>query len=116
MGGRQPVDMDRNSATIRLTVAGAAVAALAGLTACSTKPISKAGSTDQHAQAIVLQMPDGSDPDGLYLAQDIAKLSHGALKVTIDSKTYDSTVAGQRGAADGRHSCRAGELRLPACP
>ena len=92
MGGRQPVDMDRNNATIRLTVAVAAVAALAGLTACSTKPISKAGSTDQHAQAIVLQMPDGSDPDGLYLAQDIAKLSHGALKVTIDSKTYDSTV------------------------
>ena len=73
-------------------MAAAAVAALAGLTACSTKPISKAGSTDQHAQAIVLQMPDGSDPDGLYLAQDIAKLSHGALKVTIDSKTYNSTL------------------------
>jgi TRAP-type C4-dicarboxylate transport system substrate-binding protein len=91
VGGRQPVDMDRNNATIRLTVVAAAVAALAGLTACSTKPISKAGSTDQHTQAIVLQMPDGSDPDGLYLAQDIAKLSHGALKVTIDSKTYDST-------------------------
>jgi len=82
--------MNRNSATIRL--AAAAVAALAGLTACSTKPISKAGSTDQHPQAIVLQMPDGSDPDGLYLAQDIAKLSHGALKVTIDSKTYNSQL------------------------
>jgi TRAP-type C4-dicarboxylate transport system substrate-binding protein len=82
--------MNRNNATIRLTAA--AVAALAGLTACSTKPISKAGSTDQHAQAIVLQMPDGSDPDGLYLAQDIAKLSHGALKVTIDSKNYNSTL------------------------
>jgi TRAP-type transport system periplasmic protein len=84
--------MNRNNATIRLTVVATAVAALAGLTACSTKPISKAGSTDQRTQAIVLQMPDGSDPDGLYLAQDIAKLSHGALKVTIDSKTYDSTV------------------------
>src|SRR6185437_11610449 len=59
---------------------------------CSTKPISKAGSTDQHPQAIVLQMPDGSDPDGLYLARDIAKLSHGALKVTIDSKTYNSEL------------------------
>lgn len=89
MGGRQPVDMNRNSATIRLTAA--AVAALAGLTACSTKPISKAGSTAQHAQTIVLQMPDGADPDGLYFAQDVAKLSHGALKVTIDSQTYDST-------------------------
>jgi TRAP-type C4-dicarboxylate transport system substrate-binding protein len=84
--------MERNNATIRLTVAVAAVAALGGLTACSTKPISKAGSTDQHPQAIVLQMPDGSDPDGLYLAQDIAKLSHGALKVTIDSKTYNSEL------------------------
>jgi hypothetical protein len=82
--------MNRNSATIRLAVAGAAVVALAGLTACSTKPISKAGSTDQRAQTIVLHMPDGSDPDGLYLAQDIAKRSHGALKVTIDSKTYAS--------------------------
>jgi TRAP-type C4-dicarboxylate transport system substrate-binding protein len=84
--------MNRNNATTRLAVAVAAVGALAGLTACSTKPISKAGSTDQRAQAIVLQMPDGSDPDGLYLAQDIGKLSRGALKVTIDSKTYDSTV------------------------
>ena len=84
--------MNRNNATIRLTTAVAGVAALAGLTACSTKPISKAGSTDPHTQAIVLQMPDGSDPDGLYLAQDIAKLSHGALKVTIDSKTYNSTL------------------------
>jgi TRAP-type C4-dicarboxylate transport system substrate-binding protein len=80
--------MNRNSATICLTAA--AVAALAGLTACSGKPISKAGSTDQNPQSIVLQMPDGSDPDGLYLARDIAKLSHGALKVTIDSKTYNS--------------------------
>ena len=82
--------MNRNNATIRLTAA--AVVALAGLTACSTKPISKAGSTDQHPQAIVLQMPDGSDPDGLYLARDIAKLSHGALKVTIDSTTYNSEL------------------------
>ena len=82
--------MNRTNATIRLTAAVAGVAALAGLTACSTKPISKAGSTAQHAQTIVLQMPDGADPDGLYFAQDVAKLSHGALKVTIDSQTYDS--------------------------
>jgi TRAP-type C4-dicarboxylate transport system substrate-binding protein len=82
--------MNRNSAAIRLTVAVVAVATVGGLAACSTKPISKAGSTGQHPQAIVLQMPDGSDPDGLYLARDIAKLSHAALKVTIDSKTYNS--------------------------
>jgi TRAP-type C4-dicarboxylate transport system substrate-binding protein len=84
--------MNKNYAPIRLIVAVAAVAALVSLTACSTKPISKAGSTDQGTQTIMLQMPDGSDPDGLYLAQDIAKLSHGALKVTIHSKTYNSTL------------------------
>jgi TRAP-type C4-dicarboxylate transport system substrate-binding protein len=84
--------MNRNNATIRLAVAAAAVTAVAGLTACSTKPISKAGSTDQRAQAIVLQMPDGGDPDGMYLAKDIAKVSHGALTVTIDSKTYASDL------------------------
>jgi TRAP-type C4-dicarboxylate transport system substrate-binding protein len=82
--------MNRNNAPIRLTMAVAAAAALAGLTACTTKPISKAGSTDQPTQTIVLQMPDGSDADGLYFAQDVAKLSHGALKITIDSKTYNS--------------------------
>lgn len=79
------MDMNRSSASICLTVASAA--ALAGLAACSATPISKAGSAGQPARTIVLQMPDGSDPDGLYLAQDIAKFSHGALKVTIDSKT-----------------------------
>jgi TRAP-type C4-dicarboxylate transport system substrate-binding protein len=73
---------------IRLTAV--AVAALAGLAACGTQPISKAGSASHGTQTIVLQMPDGSDPDGLYLAQDVAKLSHGALKVTIDSQTYTS--------------------------
>jgi TRAP-type C4-dicarboxylate transport system substrate-binding protein len=83
--------MSRNDTTIRLAVAATAVTALAGLTACSTRPISKAGSTGQGTQAIVLQMPDSSDPDGLYLARDIAKLSDGALKVTIDSKAYDSS-------------------------
>jgi len=82
--------MNKNYAPIRLTVAVAAVAALVSLTACSTKPISKAGSTDQGTQTIMLRMPDGSDPDGLYLAQDVAKLSHGTLRVTIDSKTYNS--------------------------
>jgi TRAP-type C4-dicarboxylate transport system substrate-binding protein len=89
-GGRQPVDMSRNSATIRLTAAVVAVAALGGLTSCSGEPITKAGTAGQGEHTIVLQMPDGSDPDGLYLAQDVAKLSHGALKVTIDSKTYNS--------------------------
>jgi TRAP-type C4-dicarboxylate transport system substrate-binding protein len=82
--------MNRNSATIRLTAAVAAAAALAGLTACSAKPISKAGSIGQPAQTIALQMPDGSDADGLYFAQDVAKRSQGALKVTVDSETYDS--------------------------
>jgi len=83
--------MNRNMATIRLTAA-VAVAALGGLTACSAQPISKAGSTEHGTRTIVLQMPDGSDPDGLYFAQDVAKRSHGALTVTVDSKTYNSTV------------------------
>ena len=69
MGGRQPDDMNRNSATIRLTVAGAAVVALAGLTACSTKPISKAGSTDRPTQTIVLgvagKTTSGFGPSGI---------------------------------------------------
>jgi TRAP-type C4-dicarboxylate transport system substrate-binding protein len=80
------------SATIRLTVAVIAVAALGGLTSCSSEPITKAGTAGQDEHAIVLRMPDGSDPDGLYLAKDIAKVSHGALKVTIDSKTYNSEL------------------------
>ena len=61
-------------------------------------------------------MPDGSDPDGLYLAQDIAKLSHGALKVTIDSKTYNSELPVNETRLTARHPRRAGELRVPACP
>ena len=73
-------------------MAVAAVAALAGLTSCSSEPITKAGTAGQGEHTIVLQMPDGSDPDGLYFAQDLAKRSHGALKVTIDSKTYDSQL------------------------
>ncbi|HEY7012133.1 MAG TPA: TRAP transporter substrate-binding protein DctP [Streptosporangiaceae bacterium] len=84
--------MNRFSATFRLTMAVAAAAALGGLTSCSSEPITKAGTAGQGAHAIVLQMPDGSDPEGLYLAQDVAKLSHGALKVTIDSKTYNSQL------------------------
>src|SRR5262249_4654801 len=78
-----------SNAPIRLAAAAAA-AALAGLTACTATPIRKAGSTGQPARAVVLQMPDGSDADGLYFARDVAKLSHGALTVTLDSKTYDS--------------------------
>jgi TRAP-type C4-dicarboxylate transport system substrate-binding protein len=81
--------MSRYNALIRLTAV--AVAALAGLTACGTTPITKAGSASLHTQTIVLQMPDGSDPDGLYFARDVAKLSHGALNVVIDSETYNST-------------------------
>jgi TRAP-type C4-dicarboxylate transport system substrate-binding protein len=81
--------MNRAITGVRLTAAVLA-AALAGLTACTTQPINKAGATESGAKSIVLQMPDGGDADGLYLAQDIARLSHGALKVTIDSQTYNS--------------------------
>jgi TRAP-type C4-dicarboxylate transport system substrate-binding protein len=84
------MNMNRTNATAFLTAAAAA-AALAGLTACSGPPISKAGSAVHHTQTIVLQMPDGGDLDGMYFAQDVTKRSHGTLKVTIDSHTYDST-------------------------
>jgi TRAP-type C4-dicarboxylate transport system substrate-binding protein len=70
----------------------AALAALAGLAACSAQPINKAGSTSLSPRTIGVQMPDGSDADGLFFAQDVAKLSHGALKVTIDSQTYASQL------------------------
>jgi TRAP-type C4-dicarboxylate transport system substrate-binding protein len=83
--------MNRKKAAVRLTAA-VTVAALAGLTACSSEPISKAGSAGRQAHSIVLQMPDGSDADGLYFAQDVAKVSHGALKVTVDSQTYNSQL------------------------
>jgi TRAP-type C4-dicarboxylate transport system substrate-binding protein len=83
--------MNRNFSRVRLAGAALAVGAV-GLTACGGQPINKAGSTAPHAQQIVLQMPDGGDPEGLFLAQDITKLSHGTLKVTVDSETYPSQL------------------------
>jgi TRAP-type C4-dicarboxylate transport system substrate-binding protein len=82
--------MNRTRATVQLAVAAATTAVLGGLTACGSGPITKAGAAAHSEHTIVLQMPDGSDPDGLYLARDIAKVSHGALKVIVDSKTYNS--------------------------
>jgi len=84
----------RTTATrpITVTLTAALVAGLAGLTACGAQPINKAGSTGLPPRTIVVQMPDASDADGLFFAQDVAKLSRGALKVTIDSQTYDSLL------------------------
>ena len=83
--------MNRHITGTRLTAAALGAAAV-GLAACTAQPIDKAGATGQHAQSIVLQMPDGADADGLYLAQDAARLSRGDLKVTIDSGTYNSQL------------------------
>ena len=83
--------MNRHITGARLTAA-ALGAAVVGLAACTAQPINKAGATGQHAESIVLQMPDGADADGLYLAQDAARLSHGGLRVTIDSGTYNSQL------------------------
>jgi TRAP-type C4-dicarboxylate transport system substrate-binding protein len=83
--------MNRNIATARLAAAALAAAAV-GLTACNAEPINKAGSAGESARTIVLQMPDGGDPEGLYLAQDVARLSHRTLKVTVNSETYESLL------------------------
>ena len=41
---------------------------------------------------ITLQLPDGTEPDGIYFAQDVARRSGGTLKVVINPTTYASTV------------------------
>ena len=47
----------------------------------------------RHAATVIrLQMPDEGNPDGLYFAQDVARRSHGTLKVVVDSSTYPSTL------------------------
>ena len=76
----------------------AALAALAGLAACSAQPIhnaqpiNKTASPSLPPRTIVMQMPDASDANGLFFAEDVAQLSRGALKVTIDRKTYISDL------------------------
>ena len=47
----------------------------------------------RHAATVIrLQMPDENDPDGLYFARDVARRSHGTLKVVVDSSSYPSTL------------------------
>src|SRR5580704_11470472 len=80
--------------TVCMSVSAAAVAAaLIGVAACSGLPtVDKAGAVRYAGTVIRLQMPDEGNPDGLYFAQDVARRSHGTLKVVVDSSTYLSTV------------------------
>src|ERR1700685_533249 len=79
--------------TARIPVTAALAAAMIGLTACGSLPtVNKAGSVHQAATVIRLQMPDENNPDGLYFAQDVARRSHGTLKVEVDSSSYPSTL------------------------
>jgi TRAP-type transport system periplasmic protein len=79
--------------TFRTTLAAAALtAALLVTAACaSTARLDKAGSARHAVTAITLQMPDGTQPDGIYFAQDVTRRSGGTLKVTIDPTSYAST-------------------------
>jgi TRAP-type C4-dicarboxylate transport system substrate-binding protein len=80
--------------TMRMPLAAALAAALLGLAACGSQAaIDKAGAARHHVTVIRLQMPDGGDPDGLYFAQDVARRSHGMLKVVVDSSSYPSSLA-----------------------
>ena len=80
--------------TLRTPLTAAALAAvLLGLTACgSTARVDKAGTVSHPVTVITLQLPDGTEPDGIYFAQDVARRSGGTLKVDINPTTYASTV------------------------
>lgn len=79
--------------TRRIPVLAGLAAALIGLAACGGLPtISKAGTIHRGATVIRVQMPDENDPDGLYFARDVARRSHGTLKIVVDSSSYPSTL------------------------
>jgi TRAP-type C4-dicarboxylate transport system substrate-binding protein len=74
-------------------IAAAVAVALIGPAACGGLPnIDKAGAVRHVATVIRLQMPDEGNPDGLFFARDVARRSHGTLKVIVDSSSYNSTL------------------------
>jgi TRAP-type C4-dicarboxylate transport system substrate-binding protein len=80
--------------TMTVPVAAAVLAvAMTGLAACTGTPsIGKSGAVSQDVTVIRLQMPDDAELYGQYFAQDVARLSDGALKVVIDVSSYPSAV------------------------
>jgi TRAP-type C4-dicarboxylate transport system substrate-binding protein len=79
--------------TMRMLLTAALSAALLGLAACESQAaIDKAGAARHTVTVIRLQMPDEGDPDGLYFAQDVARRSHGILKVVVDASSYPSSL------------------------
>jgi TRAP-type transport system periplasmic protein len=74
-------------------MAAVLAAAVLGPAACgSTARIDKAGTVSHPVTVITLQMPDGTQPDGIYFAQDVSRRSGGTLKVVIDPTTYASSA------------------------
>jgi TRAP-type C4-dicarboxylate transport system substrate-binding protein len=73
--------------------AAALVVAMTGLAACTgTAGIDKAGAARQSLTVIRLEMPDDAQQNGQYFAQDVARRSHGTLKVVIDVASYSSAL------------------------
>jgi TRAP-type transport system periplasmic protein len=84
-----------NKTVHRPLTAAAASVALVCLAACGNAArIDKAGVASHAVTDISLQMPDGTQPDGIYFAQDVARRSRGTLKVLIDPTTYASSEPG----------------------
>jgi TRAP-type transport system periplasmic protein len=79
--------------TMHMPLAAALAIASLGLAACAGQPsVGKSGAVSRDVTVIRLQMPDESDPDGLYFAQDVARRSHGTLKVVVDSSAFPSAL------------------------
>jgi TRAP-type C4-dicarboxylate transport system substrate-binding protein len=75
-----------------LTAAALAAVSLAPVACGNTARVDKAGTVSHPVTVVTLQTPDGSQPDALYFAQDVARRSGGTLKVVINPTTYASTV------------------------
>jgi TRAP-type C4-dicarboxylate transport system substrate-binding protein len=81
--------------TLRQPLTAVALAALLGLAACgNTARIDQAGTVSHPVTVIKLQDPDGADPYSAYFAQDVARRSHGTLRVVLDFGSYRNSNLG----------------------
>jgi TRAP-type C4-dicarboxylate transport system substrate-binding protein len=88
-----------------LTAAAIAVAVL-GLAACgNTARVGKAGTVSRPVTVIKLQVPDTGDPYSVYFAQDVARRSHGTLRVVPE---FGSSTAAPAAEAKLVAALRAG--------
>jgi TRAP-type C4-dicarboxylate transport system substrate-binding protein len=77
----------QRSAPLTALVAAAVVVAACG----HVTKIDKAGAVQAAPTVLRLESP-GEDPDAVFFAQDATALSHGTLKVVLDSTTYPSVL------------------------